>query len=51
MKKTNDKIERVITERMLMHLVNLKLITKDEHKILFEKVCGEINQPVYENSA
>ena len=51
MKKTNDKIERVMTERMLLHLVNLKLITKDEHEILLEKTCGGINKPVYENSA
>ena len=51
MKKTNDKIERVMTERMLLHLVNLKLITKDEHEILLEKACGGINKTVYENSA
>lgn len=51
MKKTNDKIERVMTERMLLHLVNLKLITKDEHEILLAKTSGGINKPVYENSA
>ncbi len=51
MKKTNERIERVMTERMLLHLVNLKLITKDEHEILLEKACGGINKPVYENSA
>ena len=51
MKKTNDKIERVMTERMLLHLVNLKLITKDEHEILLEKTCGGINKPVCEISA
>ena len=51
MKKTNERIERVMTERMLAHLVNLKLITKDEHEILLEKAFHEINKPVYENSA
>lgn len=51
MKKTNNKIERVMTERMLLHLVSLKLITKDEHEILLEKTSGGINKPVYENSA
>ena len=51
MKKTNDKIERVMTERMLVQLVNLKLISKEEHEILLEKACGGINKPAYENSA
>ena len=51
MKKTNQKIERVVTERMLAHLVSLKLITKDEHEILLEKTSGTRNKPVYENSA
>ena len=51
MKKTNNKIERVMTERMLLHLVSLKLITKDEHEILLEKTSGGINKTVYENSA
>ena len=40
MKKTNERIERVMAERMLLHLVNLKLITKDEHEILLEKASG-----------
>lgn len=51
MKKTNERIERVMTERMLLHLVSLKLITKGEHEILLEKTSGGINKTVYENSA
>ena len=51
MKKTNERIERVMTERMLLHLVSLKLISKDEHEILLEKTSGGINKTVYENSA
>ena len=34
MKKTNERIERVMTERMLLHLVNLKLINP-ENDVMF----------------
>lgn len=51
MKKTSERIERVMVERLLTELAKLKLITKDEYDILLENSCGKADKSVYEISA